>query len=200
MPERGKAIKYGNSPPFIKAPTREQQEQFQKLQTRLSEAERHYREMQPRIASVQAEWEKSLPDSPPLDGSIEENLLAHFPLDGDKSKFDGRRVFDAGDIGRFGFYDKFSFAAWVRPHADEGGTLSLAHGRCLAAAGYSVVLKNGKIHVNLVKRWLDDAIRVETEAGLAADRDCHVVVTYDGSRVASGHQGLPRRPAREARG
>ena len=30
--------------------------------------------------------------------------------------------------------------------------------------GYSVVLDRGKIQVNLVKRWLDDAIRVETTA------------------------------------
>ena len=52
--------------------------------------------------------------------------------------------------------------------------------------GYSVVLDRGKIQVNLVKRWLDDAIRVATKATVAADRWTHVAVTYDGSRVADG--------------
>ena len=29
--------------------------------------------------------------------------------------------------------------------------------------GYGLYLKDGKLQVNLVKRWLDDALRVETE-------------------------------------
>jgi mono/diheme cytochrome c family protein len=186
VPEGGKAIKYGNSPPMIQAPTREQQEQLQKLQARLTAAEGRYRALQPRIATAQAEWEKSLPSTPPLDGSITEGMLAHFPLDGDKGNFDGRRFFDAGDAARFGYYDKFSFAAWVRPRGGQGGTLLSRMVDAPQAAGYSVVLENGQIHVNLVVRWLDDAIRVHAKQRLAADRACHVVVTYDGSHVASG--------------
>ena len=36
--------------------------------------------------------------------------------------------------------------------------------------GYSVVLDRGKVQVNLVKRWLDDAIRVETKDAVPAGR------------------------------
>ncbi|HTU17035.1 MAG TPA: DUF1553 domain-containing protein [Gemmataceae bacterium] len=186
VPERGKAIKYGNSPPFIKTPTREQQEQLQKLQPRLATAEHRYLELEPRIVAAQAKWEKSLPSSPILDGSIQEDMLAHFPLEGDKGSFEGRRDFDAGDVGHFGYYDKFSLAAWVRPRGGKGGTILSRMVDDPQAAGYSVVLKNGQIQVNLVVRWLDDAIRVHTEARIAADRDCHLIVTYDGSRVAKG--------------
>jgi hypothetical protein len=197
VPEHGKAIKFGNSPPFIKAPTRDQEEQLQKLQTRLTAAEQRYQALRPRIEAAQTEWEKSLAGSPPLEGSIKEHLLAHFPLDGDKGKFDGRRSLDAGDVGHFGFYDKFSLAAWVRPRGDSGGTLLSRMVDASQAAGYSVVLENGRIHVYLVVRWLDDAIRVHTAQSIAADRDCHVVVTYDGSRVASGIKVyLDGRPAR----
>jgi hypothetical protein len=197
VPERGKAIKFGNSPPFIKAPTRDQQEQLQKLQTRLTEAERCYQEVQPRIAAAQAEWEKSLAGSPPRDGAIEENLLAQFPLDGDQGKFDGRRSFDDGDVGHFGFYDKFSLAARVRPRGGSGGTILSRMIDEPEAAGYNIVLEDGRIHVNLVVRWLDDAIRVHTAERLAPERDCHVVVTYDGSRIASGIKVyLDGRPAK----
>jgi hypothetical protein len=181
--EHGKAIKFGNSPPFIKAPTRDQEEQLQELQTRLTAAERRYQSLRPRIEAAQTEWEKSLAGSLPLDGSIKDHLLAHFPLDGEKGKFDGRRSFDAGDAGHFGFYDKFSLAAWVRPGNDSGGTLLSRMIDAPEGVGYSVVLENGRIHFNLVVRWLDDAIRVHTAESIAADRDCHVVVTYDGSRL-----------------
>src|SRR5207302_8082208 len=39
VPEHGKAIKYGNSPPFIKAPTREQRAQLSELGAKLRRAE-----------------------------------------------------------------------------------------------------------------------------------------------------------------
>jgi hypothetical protein len=40
--------------------------------------------------------------------------------------------------------------------------------------------------VNLVVRWLDDAIRVETEGRLLPGEWHHILVTYDGSRLAAG--------------
>jgi len=54
------------------------------------------------------------------------------------------------------------------------------------AGGYYVQLVDGRIQVNLVRRWLDDAVRVESERRLARGRWYHVMVTYDGSRVARG--------------
>jgi hypothetical protein len=52
--------------------------------------------------------------------------------------------------------------------------------------GYDLRVERGKVQVNLVKRFLDDALRVETERSLAPDQWHHLAVTYDGSRVASG--------------
>ena len=37
-----------------------------------------------------------------------------------------------------------------------------------------------------MQRWLDDALRVETEDSLPLNQLHHVLVTYDGSRVAEG--------------
>ena len=52
--------------------------------------------------------------------------------------------------------------------------------------GYGLYLKNGKVQVNLVLRWLDDGARVETVKPVALNRWHHVLVTYDGSRTAEG--------------
>src|SRR5439155_15094253 len=44
----------------------------------------------------------------------------------------------------------------------------------------------GKLQLNLVKRWLDDALRVETAEPTAAGEWHHIAATYDGSRIAEG--------------
>ena len=52
--------------------------------------------------------------------------------------------------------------------------------------GYSVALVNGKLEAHFTKRWLDDALRIKTQQSLELNRWYHVVVTYDGSRLAAG--------------
>ena len=107
--------------------------------------------------------------------------------------FDGRRFINCGDVGDFGFFDKFTLAAWIQPRGAEGGAIvsrmvEQAADSAFASdsEGYSVHLKAGRVQVHLTKRWLDDALRVETEAALAPDAWHHVAVVYDGSRLASG--------------
>jgi len=38
----------------------------------------------------------------------------------------------------------------------------------------------------MVRRWLDDGARLETEAAVPLNRWSHVMLTYDGSRMADG--------------
>jgi hypothetical protein len=193
VPERGKAIKYGNSPPMIPAPTREQREQLAALESRLAAAEDRFRQLQSPIARAQAAWEKTTTDPRPADWTITRGLEARF----EAADFDGKHHRDVGDVGRFGYQDKFSFAARVRPQGDRGGTILSRMVDAPQGAGYSVRLEDGHLHVDLVVRWLDDAIRVHTEERLSPGRWCHVVVTYDGSRVAAGMKVyLDGRPAK----
>jgi hypothetical protein len=49
-----------------------------------------------------------------------------------------------------------------------------------------VELVGGRIQVNLIKRWLDDAIRVRSAVVVAPGRWTHLAVCYDGSRKAAG--------------
>ncbi len=212
VPERGKAIKYGNSPPLLLSPTAEQQQQLDRLDLQLVEAEKRWRDLQPEIARAQTAWEKAADEQKALPWTPKEHLLAHFNLDGNTAnemakpaavfedgqpaygpgrldqgaEFDGKRFINAGDLGEFGFLDKFTLAAWVYPRGDKGGYILSRKAGTSRAAGYSVILEGGKVHVNLVVRWLDDAIRVETERAIPSDRWHHVAVSYDGSRLASG--------------
>jgi hypothetical protein len=213
VPERGKALKYGNSPPLIKAPTPRQLEQVRDLDRKLAAAEEAFSRLDPAIAAAQGKWERCLTAAGPITWFPTGGLVGHFPLDGETKNrcgrckagsfqdgapafapgvlgqavdCDGRRFVNAGDVGDFGFYDKFSFGAWVFPWGGQGGTILSRMTDAAEADGYYLVLKGGKVQVNLVKRWLDDSARVETECGLPPDQWSHVMATYDGSRVAAG--------------
>src|SRR5262249_10415126 len=59
VPERGKAIKYGNSPPVIKAPTPEQERRLADLTCQLTEREQEWHRMQPALDKAQTAWRKA---------------------------------------------------------------------------------------------------------------------------------------------
>ncbi len=99
--------------------------------------------------------------------------------------FGGDGHVNAGDTANFGYFDKFSVSLWVQ--ADHPtGTLVSRMTPVDEGAGWALHLDNGRLQFNLVKRWLDDAIRVETRDPLPSGKWCHVAATYDGSRVAGG--------------
>lgn len=185
VPENGRAVKFGNSPPFIKAPTSAQQRELDRLRCRLEEVEAKLRRCEPEIAAAQAVWESSIPPRPALDWSPDRHRI--FPGPGSRRRNGpATEPLDAGDVAGFGFFDRFTLAAWIRPAGRRGGTILSRMADQPEGEGYGVALTQGRIQVNLVKRWLDDAIRVQTRVVIPADRWTHVAVTYDGSRVAGG--------------
>jgi hypothetical protein len=207
VPEKGKAIKYGNSPPTIKSPTREQAKKLHELTQAARDAEARFRNMDGELRAAQTAWEGKqqllridwtyargllhhLPLTGPEDERSTANVIRFGPLRQDRNQiaryFNGEQFHDAGDVGNFGFFDKFTIAAWIYPDPKRGGAIISRMVDSDRADGYSLVLDKGKLHVNLVKRWLDDAIRVETEQSVMPDRWNHVAFSYDGSRLASG--------------
>jgi mono/diheme cytochrome c family protein len=215
VPEKGKALKYGNSPPYLKTPTREQEVQLRLLQSQRKATEERFRSMQPALEAAQAEWEKALPAEPPIRWSLNRKKVAPFVLHEQAIRYArgiawtaapdpvdwavvlaGQAYLEAGDVGHFGFFDKFTIAAWVRPEK-AGGSIVSRMADTERGDGYNLAVENGKVHVQLVKRWLDDAIRVETAETLAPGQWHHVCFSYDGSRLASGIQiCIDGRPAR----
>ena len=141
-----------------------------------------------------------------MDWHDEDGLIAQFTFDDMDSQFaegepefapsqhgqaaalDGRRHVSAGDVANFGYFDKFSITCWVSPDRNLGTIISRMED-VLHGSGYSIRLIDGRIEVDLVKRWLDDSIRIETANSIIPlGQWSHVAVTYDGSRVADGIQ------------
>jgi len=211
IPEFGRALKEGNSPPFIRAPTEHQQVRLRQLEDQLHHAETRWDELQGKLSKTQTAWEETF-ESNDLQWFPDDRLAAHFPLDENIALASERKsspsnptqaIFQAGPLGKswkisgrgknvgpianFGYFDKFSFSFWMKPEKSTGTILSKMKDTA-RAGGYAVRLENGHLQVNLVKRWLDDAIRVETAEAFPLDRWQHIAVTYDGSRVAKGLQ------------
>ncbi len=241
VPEYGRAIKEGNSPPFALAPTREQHRQYERL---LVERQQRVQKWQAGLESVRtqmAQWEqavrssKQAADLPPFE--LSNGLIAHFALDGDiansakataktpiasqttvtnlnapkasklppgwdgastaanyvsgphskAAQLDGQHYIRIGDAANIGYFDKFSFGAWINARERHAGTVFSKMEPEEQGAGYSLDLTpRGTVQVNFVKRWLDDALRIETQDPISTGEPVHVFVTYDGSRVASG--------------
>src|SRR5688572_30093362 len=104
---------------------------------------------------------------------------------GKAADLDGSRFISAGDVGAFGFQSTFTLAAWIYPTADTGAIVTRTKD-VEEDTGYGLYLKDGKLQANLILRWLDDGARVETVQPVALNRWQHVMMTYDGSRMAEG--------------
>lgn len=127
-------MKEGNSPPFIAAPTRQQQADLQQAKKALSLAQRRLRDAEPEIAAAQQKWEATVDRSGLADWEPDDGLVAAFSLEKDEPagtklcdgvigkglKFDGHGLVDAGDVGNFGYFDKFTLTAWIRPDDQQG--------------------------------------------------------------------------------
>ncbi|MEX2286126.1 MAG: DUF1553 domain-containing protein [Planctomycetaceae bacterium] len=213
VPENGRAIKQGNSPPMMKAPTREQQRELAELEQRIADAESEFTALEPRLAAAQLEWERTQSSAQPIEWTVSDGLIQRLTLDGPGSESsgqlqpavsatgpaayapgkvggalicDGQRFVSLADLGQFGYFDPFSLAGWIFPQGEAGGVVLSRMLDDEHAEGYYVQLESNRLQVNLVKRWLDDSIRVETVDSLEPGSWHHISVTYDGSRVASG--------------
>lgn len=237
VPERGKAFKYGNSPPTILAPTAAQEQQLRDLDQKIADAGQRLAARERRIEQSQRAWEQSLAGKPPLEWASRRSAAVTLALDGSlngefhpdppKSEkyvylmengpatvetpppssiqpawkngtgeyapgrassaaaFNGKRYIEIGPIANFGFYDAFTLAAWIYPTAGTGAIVSRAQDRA-EGQGFGLYLKSNHLQAALVQRWLDDGARLESETTVPLNRWSHVILSYDGSRQASG--------------
>src|SRR5262245_30542874 len=154
VPEKGRAVKFGNSPPYIKAPTREQIKKLAELDAKIKAAEKTWADLQGAVAKAEATWAKGAERAKVPEWAPNRGLLKEWVFDA-PLVFGGERFTTDADVGDFGFDDRFSFAVWLAPLNLTGAILSRGLDEP-QAEGYAVELVDGKVRVSLTKRWLDD--------------------------------------------
>lgn len=245
--EDGHSFDQGNSPPWMAAPTRAQQQQLAELEREIAQTEKQLAALEPAAAGWQRRWERSLPSNQ-QQWFPHEKLIVHIPFDADaegKSRaptfnpsdrayhdqydskkedpplnfpvefkqgtphfvpaptgqgaaFDGKLYFDAGIHADFrykstskDYRERFSIAAWVYPETEQSGSILTKVSDAPAevengvprADGYGLYFLNGKLHFNMVFRWGEDALRVETAEPLPLKQWQHVAVVFDGTQA-----------------
>ena len=83
LDEPGKAIRDENSPPLIKAPTREQLKELATLDLIIDTRAKFCELQEPRLAKAQRTWEKSLAGEDSLRWVPNEKIALEYPFDGD---------------------------------------------------------------------------------------------------------------------
>ena len=195
VPEKGKAFKYGNSPPFVKAPTREQELRLAEMRAELADLRGRHRRLMAESEPARDRWARSVAGET-VDWFDARDLVVSFPERTSGSlpqerAFEGGDFAELGDRANFGFYDRFSVAGWIHPEKPDGAIVSKTRNvtpedDTQSNPGWGFYLKGGKLQVNLVNRWLDDCLRLESREPLPMGAWSHVAFTYDGSRLASG--------------
>ncbi|TXT20440.1 MAG: hypothetical protein FD138_4218, partial [Planctomycetota bacterium] len=201
--------------PIIKVPSREQQAELDRLERRKTELEASLKQRETNIDVDVARWEKSLtPEEIAKTGPA--GLVAHFPLDesdgdqvgdavnparrgtirgkvsrtpgklGGALDFDGNTFVELGEVGTFESSDKFSFATWIRPTSNAPTTVLSKNDEANAFRGYDIILEGAKVCAHFAHHWPDKAFKVVAKQPLSLNEWHHVLVTYDGSRRATG--------------
>lgn len=201
--------------PLLKVPSTAQQAEQRRLEARKEELAACLKARADEIDADLAKWEAALtPEEIAKAGPV--GLLAHFALDetgGTTVKndlapdriatvqgkfssvegkvrgaleFDGSTFVAAGEIGVLESEQPFSFAVWVYPTSMQASTVLSKIDESNAYRGYDLILEGGKVCSHFVHHWPDKAFKVMSRTPLSFQEWHHVVVTYDGSRKASG--------------
>ena len=180
LEEKGLVYNWGNDEPLMKAPTREQQAKLAQLEAKLAKARQA-------VEKAESRWQKEIAKfKPTTDWAPTEDLAYQNKLEGDASKFDGKRVVEEkGGTVVYNYLSPFTFSAWAKPEEKTGAIFSIAEDYA-EGNGHGLYIMNGHVRLNVVFRWTDIGMRIETEAPVALNQWQHIVATYDGSRYAKG--------------
>lgn len=207
--ESGRAVKFGNSEPWVVSPTPHQQEQLAQFDGRLRKADAALKAAQSQIAAAQAEWEAAGGEGANADDQehplVSAGLTHRFELEalappakeekgkvtftpgiaGQAANFDGKTTLAVGPAGSIQCQTRSSIAFWLKPAGTDGVILS-QQARSTRRPGVAVELAQGRLQFYIIGRWIDGVGAVETIKPLAKNRWVHVCLTNDGSQSARG--------------
>ncbi|MBY0505076.1 MAG: DUF1553 domain-containing protein [Bryobacteraceae bacterium] len=167
VPENGRAMKYGNSPPYLPAPTAAQQAELKQREAAIAAERETLRRRESVIAAAQSKT-KTGPWT---------------PATGSDFAWQPGQPTEAKQAGAFDIRDHFTLSARVK--VGNGALLTRMVDRP-QGKGYGVYLRDGRVHVHLTSAFADDAIRLDTVRQWEPGREIHVAVTYDGRVAAAG--------------
>ncbi|MEM0969075.1 MAG: DUF1553 domain-containing protein, partial [Verrucomicrobiota bacterium] len=181
VPESGRAIKYGNSEPWIKAPTAAQNEKLAALDRELSEAKEVLSGFSDDM-EAELEVDDVLYDKP----IVSDSLAHHFAKDEVVNADGSTEVIFGEKIGGTGCHERFSIALRINPDQVEEGAVFSTEQQNSRRAGVFLRYRKGHLQFAIVSRWIAGVGMIETVDTFEPGREVHVTLTNDGTQRAQG--------------
>jgi hypothetical protein len=178
--EKGFTWNYGPEEPFVKAPVPAQSSTLALIDAKVADAQRAWDALQPQRESAQKQWESSHDPSnwTPTEGMVFRSA--------ETALYDGKQFLETnGDAAQFNYLQPFTFSARIRPETPDGAILTRLDDY-IESQGHGLYLIKGKVRLHLTQRFTDLGLRVETVDPVKLNEWQHVLVTYDGKRLARG--------------
>ena len=201
--ESGRAIKFGNSEPWIKTPTDDQRKRLAAFEKAVSAAKQTLMLAEPQIAAAQAVWERSIS---PSQSVITYGQDFYFSFDGDDprvSVIQGKPILREGAVGKAatlggagGFElgkiaglignGRFSLAFWMKPDQVNAGPVLSSEAAGSRREGILVEFIDGRLRWNINTRWISGVSTIETMRTFEPGEWVHITLTNDGTQRAAG--------------
>ena len=199
--ESGRAIKVGNSEPWIKAPTKEQASELARYKGRLSEAKQK-RDRALAIIDTQPLESDAIKERAFLTKGLvkrfsfnrddlvlqdsDEGVDSAKGLFGESLALNGISHLDFEDDSTFYCHDRFSISFWVKPEDAKEGVILSKQLEDTRRPGLAVELEDGKLRFSILTRWVAGVGSVETLEDIPSGQWIHVTLTNDGTQRAEG--------------
>ncbi len=201
--ESGRAIKAGNSEPWIKTPIEEQSVKLASFDARVQRAEKAIVKAEALLAEGQSAWEQSIKINAPV---LSNGLDSYFGFDADDDKVatgkgnpelqrgiqgnaaiaDGKNSFAIGKIPGLIGNGRFSVSFWMNPSDTDLGPILSNETDGTNRAGILIEFIEGHLRWNINTRWISGVSTVETVRTFASDEWVHIALTNDGTQRAEG--------------
>lgn len=196
-----------NHPPFIKAPTPEQNTEMMALQASMTQMDaEEAKQIEPNLGKV-SDWKLENPaESPSLaTGRVGRYILAN-PMrvegsvpapraEGDLVYSTGRSsgavatgknaFVDLGNAGNFDTHEPFSYGLWINPSMPGGSPMSHMDARA-DYRGWDIFMNGSQPAAHFVNKWPENAMKIVSKSNVPQGQWSHVFVTYDGSGKPGG--------------
>ena len=202
--ESGRAIKFGNSEPWIKSPTDDQRVKLNELEQRLAAARNAMQDAESDIQIAVQGWSPGTSsESVPAAG-----LKQHFTFDGDlkaaKIKVVGRGAGTAkGVFGQAASVDgtghlaigqvngvmgngRGSITFWMNPKTVDKGAVLSNEGGSTTRGGILVEMVEGRLRWYIIHRWVSGVQAIETTNVFKPGEWSHITLTNDGTQRTQG--------------
>lgn len=203
--ESGRAVKEGNSEPWIKTPVAAQREELTRLEQRIEKARRELENAKAAIWEAQRSWEQHIvlnADKPALAHGLDH----FFSFDSDDKRVNAKQgqprlapafFGKAADVGPHGSFEigkipgligngRFSIAFWMKPTEIKTGAVLSNEMPGTGRNGILVEFVNGRLRWNINTRWIGGVSTVETLRTFQPGEWVHVTLTNDGTQRAAG--------------